>query len=85
MSDRANESHQSSASDSDHSDSESDFVKTDILMPKSVTLSVGQLCQKLKKINYRFKYEFVNETETVNSDEDEQCITNAEILSPAKV
>ena len=54
-------------------------------MPKSVTLSVGQLCQKLKKINYRFKYEFVNETETVNSDEDEQCITNAEILSPAKV
>ena len=44
----------------------------------SITISVMQLCQKLKKINHRFGYEFVND----NDDWSEEHLTDS--LSPAK-
>ena len=33
-----------------------------------MTISVGQLCKKLKKINHRFTYEFTNTNDDWNAE-----------------
>ena len=44
----------------------------------TVTISIGQLCRKLKKINNKFEYEFINQNEDWSADH------ATDDLSPAK-
>ena len=46
-------------------------------------MSVLQLCRKLKKVNHRFEFEFINESDISDSN----CVDKAEDadISPAKV
>ena len=46
-------------------------------------MSVMQLCRKLKKVNHRFAFEFINESDNM----DENCVDKAEDadISPAKM
>ena len=51
----------------------------EVELKDAVTISVGQLCKKLRKVNGGFTYKFINE----NDDWNEEHITDD--LSPAKV
>lgn len=44
---------------------------------KSVTISVDQLCRKLKKINHRFTWEFVNENDDYSDTHDTSALSSA--------
>ena len=37
---------------------------------ESVTISVDQLCRKLKKLNHKFNYEIINENDEWSGDHD---------------
>ena len=66
-----------------HSGSDSDREENVEFELPTVTMSVMQLCRKLKKVNHRFNFDFVNESENI----DENCLDKAEDadISPAKV
>ena len=66
-----------------HSGSDSDREESSEYELPVVTMSAMQLCRKLKSVNHRFSFEFINEVD-VN---DEECIDKAECaeISPVKV
>lgn len=64
-----------SGSDSDREDT------VEFELP-TVTMSVMQLCRKLRKMDHRFAFNFINEVDTLDAD----CVDKAEDadISPAK-
>ena len=72
----------SAGSSAEESDNEQSDLEEGIVLP-SITISVDQLCRKLRKMNRKFTYEFINECD----DEDDCGIEHhelAEALSPVK-
>lgn len=66
-----------------YSGSDSDREENPEVELQPVTLSVIKLCRNLKKMNHKFSFNFINETEIY----DEECVDKAEDaeLTPVKI